>query len=65
MSERKVKPWDLLRKENYTEQDIAAARMEVCKACPQLSPKNFCGFCHCYMPTKTKLRAAYCPVRLW
>lgn len=42
----------------------AKERMEICKACPNLK-LNFCKECGCFMPAKTKLKWASCPIGKW
>ena len=40
-------------------------RMEICKACPHLNSLRMCGKCGCFMPAKTKLAWASCPIGKW
>jgi len=63
--DRQVKPWDVLKKENWTDQEIRLARLAVCKACPELTAFNFCRHCNCFMPSKTLLQKAKCPINKW
>jgi len=42
----------------------AKLRMDICKSCPELS-WYFCNNCGCYMPFKTRLRGAKCPINKW
>ena len=61
-----VKPWDLLKKENYTNEEIAQARFDECKKCEFLFQKtNTCKKCGCFMVAKTKLKNATCPIGKW
>lgn len=68
MSEDKpARPWDLLNKSiGRVESDIAAARFEICKACPHLIQlTKTCKKCGCFMEAKTKLPNASCPIAKW
>lgn len=61
-----VKPWDLLKKENWTDSDIADARFNVCKECDRLiKATTTCKECGCFMVAKTKLQDAVCPLGKW
>ena len=61
-----VKPWDLLRKQNYTDEEIAQARLDICKSCEFLIRKTItCKKCGCFMTAKTKLEKATCPIGKW
>ena len=65
MPMRPVKPWDLLNKENWTEEEVHAKRIEICEACEHLNKLRQCDLCHCFMDAKTRLENAYCPIRKW
>ena len=61
-----VKPWDLLKKNKYTNEEIAQARLDECKKCEFLFKKtNTCKKCGCFMVAKTKLEKATCPIGKW
>lgn len=61
-----VKPWDLLKKENWTDAAIADARLAVCKKCDRLiKTTTTCKECGCFMVGKTKLEHAECPLGKW
>ena len=63
---RTVKPWDLLNKENYTDDETAENRMETCLNCEFLIKlTKTCKKCGCFMQAKTKLADASCPVGKW
>jgi hypothetical protein len=48
------------------EDDVATARIDICNSCEFLVKKvDVCKICHCYMPAKTKLKAASCPKNKW
>lgn len=40
-------------------------RMLICRECEKLTKMNFCEVCSCYMPMKTRLKGASCPLRKW
>ena len=61
-----IKPWDLLKRENWTDSEITDARMDVCRACPELiQATTTCKKCGCFMVAKTKLELASCPIGKW
>ena len=62
---RPVKPLDLLRKENWTEEEVYAKRIEICGECSHFTKTRQCDLCHCFMDMKTRLENAYCPIRKW
>lgn len=65
-SQGETRPWDLLDPNNYVEEDIAAERFEICKACPELIKlTKQCKKCGCFMAAKTKLIGAECPLGKW
>lgn len=47
--------------------EASDARFKICQACPFYNEKGNkkCSKCGCYMPVKTKLTKASCPVRKW
>jgi len=60
------RPWHLLDKENYVEDDLAKERLSICKACPELIKLTTqCKKCGCFMAAKTKLKQAVCPIGKW
>jgi formate dehydrogenase maturation protein FdhE len=57
---------DLLKKENYTEEELADARMAVCEECNSLLKiTKQCKECGCFMVLKTKIKHATCPLGKW
>ena len=60
-----VSPFDLLKKENYTEEEVWDARYEICKACTHFNALKQCDLCHCFMIAKVRLKEAYCPLMKW
>lgn len=64
---RSAKPWDLFNKNiNRVSNITQKERLEICKKCPFLIKiTNQCKKCGCYMPEKTKLSNAFCPIGKW
>jgi hypothetical protein len=63
---RTVKPWDLLNKANYTDDDVAKSRLDICMGCEHLiKATKTCKKCGCFMQAKTKLKEATCPIGKW
>ena len=51
--------------ERVTEED-AEKRFKICKSCPELVKlTSQCKKCGCFMPAKTKLKNATCPIGKW
>lgn len=67
MSEKEVKPWDLLNPNSSKVIDhIAKDRMSVCKSCDRfLKITGQCKECGCIMGLKTRLSNASCPIGKW
>ena len=62
----KVRPTDLLDKENLTSGGVSSTRMSICEACPRLIKATYqCRECGCFMKLKVKLAAATCPIGKW
>lgn len=60
------RPWHLLDKENYVEENVAQERFSICKSCPELIKLTTqCKKCGCFMTAKTKLKQASCPLGKW
>lgn len=61
-----TRPWDLLDKSNYTDQETSSARYAICSECPELIElTKQCKKCGCFMVAKTKLINAKCPIGKW
>jgi hypothetical protein len=61
-----TKPWNLLNKNNYTTQDVADERLDICRACPEfIKSTKQCKKCGCFMVAKTKLTKSTCPLGKW
>ena len=61
-----TRPWDALNSANYTDEDTARKRMDICNVCPRLlQATKQCKECGCFMLLKTKLSSAVCPIGKW
>lgn len=62
-----TRPWDLVNpKTQYVSKEIAQARYNICKACPELvQATKTCKKCGCFMKAKTTLAHAECPIHKW
>lgn len=65
--DREVRPWDFLNPNTeYSTEEIAAHRLEICKGCEFFRPKTqTCKKCGCFMAVKSMLSNAKCPVGKW
>jgi hypothetical protein len=60
-----VFPWDLLNpNEPRSSRQTRLERLKICGECPNLKA-NFCTECGCFMPLKTTLQNATCPIHKW
>jgi hypothetical protein len=48
-----------------TDQSLASARMESCTSCDKYTTNKTCSQCGCYLPIKTALIKASCPLNKW
>jgi len=62
-----VRPWDILDPHKHVKsEEISDARYKICLECPELIDlTKQCKQCGCFMPLKTKLEAAFCPLKKW
>lgn len=61
-----ARPWHLLNPQNYLQEELANKRYEICQQCPELVDlTKQCKQCGCFMPLKTKLEDASCPLNKW
>jgi hypothetical protein len=62
-----TRPWDLINpKTEWALPIVAENRMKICNSCPELiSLSKQCKKCGCFMPSKTKLAEASCPLGKW
>ena len=61
-----VRPWDFVNPNTeYIQEDIQKERYSICEECPHLTLAKTCTRCGCFMPAKTKLLHAECPIKKW
>lgn len=61
-----ARPWHLVNKKNYTTDQVAEKRLDICRECPFFITKTKqCRKCGCFMVAKTKLKKAKCPIGNW
>lgn len=61
-----VRPWDFINPEtHYAKDDVQKQRYSICEECPHLTLAKTCTQCGCFMPAKTKLSHASCPIEKW
>ena len=56
---------ELNKQSNEQETEEQKTRMEVCNTCEELSSLKMCSQCKCFMPFKTKISSAVCPLNKW
>lgn len=63
----KARPWHLInQKYDHVEPSVQKARLQVCMECPKyISSVKVCRECGCFMPAKTLLAIAECPIGKW
>ncbi len=49
----------------YATVDETIRRYSICESCPKLMASKQCKKCGCFMPLKTKLLHATCPMDKW
>lgn len=62
-----ARPWHLLDPDKkITDQRVVSSRMDMCRSCEHfISLTSQCSQCGCYMPAKTTLSNAECPIGRW
>lgn len=66
MMSEDVTPFDLLKNNNRTPEEIAEYRLEICKQCEFFRQRTqTCKKCGCFMKLKTTLEKAKCPIGKW
>jgi hypothetical protein len=61
-----VKPWDLFNGSPRSPEEVAEARLEICKGCDFFRPRTqTCKKCGCFMAAKSMLANAKCPIGKW
>jgi hypothetical protein len=46
-------------------QEQRETRIDICQSCDKLTEKKFCSECNCFMPLKTWINVATCPLEKW
>lgn len=60
------RPWHLLDPDKKIyDRSIIDHRMNICRSCEFLLVTKQCDKCKCYMPAKTALSNAECPIGKW
>jgi len=44
---------------------IREDRLDICRSCDKFNGIQFCSLCKCFMPAKTWLVNASCPIKKW
>lgn len=61
-----ARPWHLLDPDRYVQDpDLAKQRLSICEGCEFFQVTKTCEKCGCFMPLKTKLAIAECPIGKW
>ena len=62
-----TRPWDVFNSSiKNTSEEEASSRYALCLECPKLiKVTKQCKECGCFMPLKTKLETAKCPLDKW
>lgn len=61
-----ARPWDFFKAGvHHATEEQRLERMAICEACPELTMAKTCKKCHCFMPMKTRLAHASCPIGKW
>ena len=47
------------------EKDLVQQRLSLCNSCEHQNKLRFCNKCGCYLPAKTRLKHASCPLKKW
>jgi hypothetical protein len=62
-----TRPWDIIKpsKQNAPK-SVSEERYSICKECPEfIKITSQCKKCGCFMPAKTTLALASCPIGKW
>jgi len=62
-----TRPWHLIdHNRHIKDAKVSDARLDICKSCPEfVRLTSQCKRCGCFMPLKTKLAEAVCPINKW
>jgi len=50
---------------NPNVEELAKERMEICVGCDDLTDRNYCELCGCYMPAKVRSPKSRCKGKKW
>lgn len=60
-----ARPWDIFNPNTeYVDNKVSDERMSICNSC-EMFMKGICKSCGCFMPIKTKMAHASCPLGKW
>lgn len=60
-----AKPWDYFIHQ-HIDAAVAHERYDMCEQCPEfINLTKQCKKCGCFMPAKTKVPHAFCPLNKW
>ena len=51
--------------QNKKVEEKAKERMEICVGCDDLTDRNYCSHCGCYMPAKVRSLKSKCVIEKW
>lgn len=61
-----VRPWDIFNPDtDYIDEETSNNRLSICEQCEHFTAVKSCTECGCFMPVKTRLTEARCPVGKW
>lgn len=62
-----TRPWDIVNpKAEVVDLHTSESRISICLSCPSfIALTKQCKKCGCFMPAKTKLSNAKCPLNKW
>jgi len=61
-----VRPWDFINPDTqFAPEEEQDRRYSICSDCTHLTALKTCTHCGCFMPNKTKLLHAKCPIGKW
>jgi len=62
-----TRPWDIMNPNvEIVDKEVSDNRMNTCISCPSfIELTKQCKKCGCYMPAKTRLKKATCPMNKW
>jgi len=47
------------------DKETSSARWDICNDCDELTARNRCKECGCFMVAKVKFKKAFCPLGKW